>query len=144
MFYNENNGTRKLVCSIVGGIVYAIGLWFLIDAGAYVRRIDTATQNLKFQWILPFIFGTLSILFVNCWTADDFRGNGLSEDNQKRARTCFLLGFVGLVLTLLFAVWLAIVHYFDKEGQGAYPGVGLVLANTGCVLSAFIVRFGHW
>lgn len=144
MFDGNQNGTRKLICSIVGGVVYSVGLWFLIDAGAYAKKHVAEYQPLKFQWFLPFIFGSICMLFINCWTAEDFRGHGLSENNTKRARTCFLLGFSGSVMCLLGAFWIAIEQYFNKDGTGNYPGAALIIASMGSILSAFIVRFGHW
>lgn len=146
MFYNQSNGTRKLICSVLGGIVYGIGLWFLIDAGAYASKHPTEYLKYKFQWFLPFIFGSLiGLTAVNCWSAEDFRGQGLSETQTKRARTCFLLGFVTLILTLLGSFWIAIEQYWATDTElGGYPGVGLVMASSATVLAAFIVRFGHW
>jgi len=144
MFYTQGNGKRKLICSILGGIIYGIGLWFLIDAGAYATKHSTEYTTIKFQWYLPFIFGSLCIVFVNGWTAEGFRGQGFSEQNTKRARTCFLLGFVGLILTLLGSFWIAIEQYFNRTQTGSYPGAALIIASACSILGAFVVRFGHW
>lgn len=42
MMYSDSgsNETRKMICSIVGGFVFGVGMWFIVDAGANLTHTD--------------------------------------------------------------------------------------------------------
>eukprot|EP00461_Guttulinopsis_vulgaris_P001870 UN01871 len=146
MFESQANPLKKMICSIVGGIIYGLGFWILVDAIAYTRKFldDKSYVQFKWHWFLPFILSTFSILTMNCFTAEDFRGQGISDVNMKRARLCFVMSILAVMVAFGVSLVIAVEHYFQVKDVHDYPGIALLVSNITCIFASVVVRFGHW
>lgn len=146
MFEQNNNAGRKMTTSIIGGMIYGFAFWLLLDGIFYTRTFlnDKHYVQVKFHWVIPFIISTMAILFMNCFTAEDFRGQGISTVNTQRARICFVLSIITYVVGITLSLVIGVRNYFEVAAVNDYAGVALLMSNFVCLLAGVVVRFGHW
>ncbi|XP_063217708.1 transmembrane protein 50B [Bacillus rossius redtenbacheri] len=147
----EGDDKRNPVVSIIAGILFFAGWWFVIDV-----QSNPDTEYFNPAYHVCGIFGTLSLLMINSVSNAMVRGDAYSGGcfGPRGARAWLFVGFVMGFGAVIASCWILIANYLSYEPgknekpRGTYPGVGLFLQNALIFIGSLVFKFGrvedHW
>ncbi|RZC41283.1 UPF0220 domain containing protein [Asbolus verrucosus] len=96
-------------------------------------------------YILPGLFGTLSLIVVNMIPLSFVNQPHLYTDNtccgSLMIKTCLLIGFMISFGTIIGACYILFNDYIlDQEEQNKWPGYGIFLHNLFIFIAAVLLR----
>lgn len=105
------------------------------------EKEGTSYRELSFVYVLPAIFCSLCMLIFNAFKWEDFQGEGFSEFNTSRARAFFMVGLIGMFLTMGFGIWVAQDKFIDTL-YNDYGGVCIIINLILIFVAAVVLRVG--
>lgn len=144
----EGDDKRNAVASIVAGILFFAGWWFIIDVQAAYPQADQFNK----AYHVCGVFGTLSLFMINSVSNAQIRGDAYSGGcfGSRGARFWLFGGFVMGFGAVIASCWILFADYVTYGGdkQSAWPGVGLFLQNAFIFIGSLVFKFGriedHW
>lgn len=144
--------TRLRVFSSVGGSMFALAWWLMVDAAVFVDVQDEPLKLGPVLW-LPGVGSTLTFLIVVFMDWDALYADELTHfraaETRMSARAILALA-VGLgVSSVLGAVYILVVVYAGHRGvdgnlpDSVYPGVAIFLQTLLLFVGAFVMRLGR-
>ncbi|KAI9040929.1 UPF0220 family protein [Aspergillus affinis] len=140
-----NNSTVRNAGVYTSGAMFALGLFFLVDAAAFSHSsLNGSSVHVKFVDWVPGICSALGMLVINSieksrLQADSFSysGNGVAW----KARFVLFLGFALLAGGLAGSVTVMVLKYLIKQYplQTLYFGIANVVANGLIMLSSVVL-----
>jgi len=131
---------RNTLSSMLAGILFFSGWWFMIDA------ISVYPNSIFASYIILGILGTVSLIMVNSVTQAQINGDVAFSGGCLEARGARIWIFVGFVLgfaAIIAAVWMMIVTFNEKTEGSKWPPVSLLLQNVFIFLSSLVYKFGR-
>ncbi|KAL0266902.1 UNVERIFIED_CONTAM: hypothetical protein PYX00_009322 [Menopon gallinae] len=136
----QNGEYRNAVASIVSGILFFMGWWFIIDVQV------TCSDDFKGSFHLCGIFGTISLLMVNSVSNAVIRGNDFGGGSCG-AKLWLFLGFVMGFASVIAACWILfanfLLHEPDSKPLAVWVGAGLFLQNCFIFIASLVYKFGR-
>lgn len=144
----EGDDKRNAIASIVAGVLFFTGWWFIIDVQA------AYPQNEEFNkaYHVCGVFGTLSLFMINSVSNAQIRGDAYSGGcfGSRGARFWLFGGFVMGFGAVIASCWILFADYvaYGEGKQSTWPGVGLFLQNAFIFIGSLVFKFGrsedHW
>ncbi|XP_031631362.1 transmembrane protein 50A [Contarinia nasturtii] len=138
-FWFSPENQRNTFASILAGVLFFTGWWFLIDA------ISVHPEQTRVIHILLGIMGTISLVMVNSVTQAQISGDVTFNGGCLEARGARIWIFVGFLLgfaAIIAAVW-AMIADFSNEKVSSWPGISVLLQNVFIFLGSIIFKFGR-
>lgn len=138
----EGDDKRNAVASIIAGLLFFAGWWFIIDVAAAYP--DNAQFNKAYH--VCGVFGTISLFMINSVSNALVRGDGYSGGcfGPRGARAWLFLGFVMGFGAVIASCWILFAEYVtNKSQERSYPGVGLFLQNAFIFIGSLVFKFGR-
>jgi len=131
---------RNTIASMLAGVLFFTGWWFLIDA------LTIHSDSIDATHIILGILGTISLFMVNSVTqaqlsGDNFNGGFLEA---RGARIWIFIGFVLGFAAIIAAIWVMVASFsIDDSKKSHWPGVSLLLQNVFIFVSSLVYKFGR-
>ncbi|CAL1544525.1 unnamed protein product [Lymnaea stagnalis] len=144
----ELGDKRNLVVSVLSGVMFFAGWWFVIDAAAMYP--DGDKFNHAFQ--TPGVILTVAFFMINSVSNGQIRGEAYTTGciGQTGARVWLFLGFLLAFGALIAASWILFGFYvvgsnfyLSKDVKPDWPGIAVFLQNALIFFSAFVFKFGR-
>lgn len=138
-FWFSPENQRNTFASILAGVLFFSGWWFLIDA------ISTHPGETKAIHIILGIMGTISLVMVNSVTQAQINGDTQFSGGFMEARGARIWIFVGFVLgfaAIIAAIWTMIAD-FNKDSSSSWPAISILLQNVFIFLGSIVFKFGR-
>lgn len=150
----EGEDRRNAISSIIAGVLFFIGWWFIIDVQSTLSEHDHFSK----AYHCCGVFGTLSLFMINSVSNAQVRGDAYSGGclGPRGARVWLFLGFVMGFASLIASCWILFADYVAGSKpatpphvpSSAWPGVGLFLQNAFIFTGSLVFKFGraedHW
>ncbi|GLV39694.1 uncharacterized protein CBL_08240 [Carabus blaptoides fortunei] len=135
----ESGDKRNAVASIVAGILFFIGWWFIIDAASVYPQLMNGAYH------VCGIFGTISLVMVNSVSNAQVRGDAYEGGcmGPRGARIWLFLGFVMGFASVIASCWILFANFVATEVVHQWPGVGLFLQNSFIFIASLLYKFGR-
>ncbi|XP_055325222.1 transmembrane protein 50A [Sitodiplosis mosellana] len=138
-FWFSAENQRNTFASILAGVLFFTGWWFLIDA------ISVYGETTALQIILG-IMGTASLIMVNSVSQAQINGDVAFNGGCLETRGARIWIFVGFVLgfaAIIAAVWTMIVRLNGSENKSSWPAISVLLQNVFIFLGSIVFKFGR-
>ncbi|KAI5633179.1 transmembrane protein 50A [Phthorimaea operculella] len=140
----ESGDKRNIVSSIVAGLLFFTGWWFIIDS-------SVVNGDLMPPAHLCGVFATLSLIMVNSVSNAQVRGETYTGGcmGPRGARLWLFLGFVVGFASLIAACWVLFANFVSttkSDAAGAHKtwtGVSLFLQNAFIFAASLVYKFGR-
>lgn len=130
------DAARNKNASILSGLLFFAGWWFLIDAMSVDPHQITTGQ------VFVGIFGTISFFMVNAVKNSHINENS-DESGARIAKIWLLIGFIMGFASVMAAVWIMIEDYINNKDKNNWPGVALLLQNVLILVGSLVYKFGR-
>lgn len=118
----------------VSGILYALGLWLMIDASIFSKTLNASTVHVSFVDWIPFICSTLGMTIVNSLDKVQLiNATGFNDSHsqlQWQARIVLFIGFSLLAVGFSGSI-LVLVLKFIIKGFTESPTIKMGTENVG-------------
>ncbi|CAH1646830.1 unnamed protein product [Spodoptera littoralis] len=136
----ESGEKRNIVASIISGLLFFTGWWFIIDAATvYPGNLPNASHVCG-------VMATLSLIMVNSVSNAQVRGETYTGGcmGPRGARLWLFLGFVVGFASLIAACWILFANYVNAGStKSAWPGVSLFMQNAFIFAGSLVFKFGR-
>eukprot|EP00053_Salpingoeca_punica_P024982 m.15365 g.15365 ORF g.15365 m.15365 type:complete len:173 (+) comp7370_c0_seq1:75-593(+) len=132
---------RNPISSVVAGILFAVGWWFMIDG--------TVNGHIKDVHQLCGVGSTIGLFMINAVSATQMDADNYTEGKcgPTGVRLWLFLGLMISFGSMIGAIWLFAEKYSSKEtGSGqdlTYSGAALFLQNALIFIGSLIFKFGR-
>lgn len=142
--FHMNHHVLRSQSMYVSGVLYALGLWLMIDASIFSKTLNASIVHVTFVDWIPFICSTLGMIVINSLdkvqlisaSSNGFDSGAVSL--QWQARIVLFIGF-SLIAIGLNGSFLILVLKFIIKGFTSNPtikmGIENVLSNI-CVMAS--------
>ncbi|XP_075974172.1 transmembrane protein 50A [Anticarsia gemmatalis] len=137
----ESGEKRNIIASIISGLLFFAGWWFIIDAAT----VPDAINRLPGAAHVCGVMATLSLIMVNSVSNAQVRGETYTGGcmGPRGARLWLFLGFVVGFASLIASVWILFANYVNKSKDQTYPGVCLFMQNALIFAGSLVFKFGR-
>ncbi|XP_053613205.1 transmembrane protein 50A [Plodia interpunctella] len=136
----EGGEKRNIIASIVAGLLFFAGWWFIIDAASvYKADLPNAVHVCG-------VMATLSLIMVNSVSNAQVRGETYTGGcmGPRGARLWLFLGFVVGFASLIASCWILFADYVNaKSTKNTWAGVSLFLQNAFIFAGSLVYKFGR-
>ncbi|KAJ6641708.1 Transmembrane protein [Pseudolycoriella hygida] len=130
---------RNTIASMLAGVLFFTGWWFLIDA------LTMNSQAIDATHIILGILGTISLFMVNSVTQAQLSGDSYNGGflEARGARIWIFIGFVLGFAAIIAAIWVMVASFSTDSQKSNWPGVSLLLQNVFIFVSSLVYKFGR-
>ncbi|XP_045534742.1 transmembrane protein 50A [Papilio machaon] len=136
----DGDDKRNTVASILAGVFYFAGWWFIIDAASvYPGDLPNASYVCG-------VMATLSLVMVNSVSNAQVRGDTYTGGcmGPRRARIWLFMGFVVGFFSLISSCGILFVNYANAGSKKhTWAGVSLFMQNAFIFASSLVLKFGR-
>ncbi|VVC93155.1 transmembrane protein 50A [Leptidea sinapis] len=136
----ESGEKRNILASIISGILFSAGWWFIIDAASVYPGELIGSSH------ICGVMATLSLVMVNSVTNAQVRGETYTGGcmGPCGARLWLFMGFVVGFASLIASCWILFVEYVNAgNDKHVWPGVSLFLQNAFIFIGSLVFKFGR-
>ncbi|ELU11495.1 hypothetical protein CAPTEDRAFT_171265 [Capitella teleta] len=133
---------RNAIASVVGGAMFFIGWWIIIDAAATYpdqKHFHHACHTCG-------VIGTIALFMINSVSNGQIRGDSYSDGcfGQTAARVWLFIGFLLGFGALISASWILFgLYVVNNNDKPNWPGVAVFLQNAFIFFGGLIFKFGR-
>lgn len=141
--FHVNHHVLRSQTMYVSGMLYALGLWLMIDASIFSRTLNASVVHVTFVDWIPFICSTLGMVVVNSLdkvqlvsaSTGGFDTGAISL--QWQARIVLFIGF-SLLAVGFNGSFLILVLKFLIKGYTENPTIRMGTENVGANVSVML------
>lgn len=132
---------RNTIASVVAGVLFFVGWWFVIDAAAGFPSNDQFPKAFHVCGVV----GTIALFMINSVSNGQVQGESYGNGclGQTGSRIWLFIGFLLAFGSVIASAWILFGMYVVPQKDPYWPGVAVFLQNALIFFGALVFKFGR-